>query len=391
MKIRQNKIQLFALVFLLLLLGVIFTIQFFLPKKISLKSKAAETATLSLVSNKTTAAAGTDFTITIKVTPASALAIQVYKVYLTFDKSKIKIKDNGISYLVGSESTNLGAHTNSSISSINGTAGTATLNIIGEIQSASGLTLTGERSLAEITFVSKTSAEATIGTTGESKLIKINSDYTLGDVILSNPTFVLNSTGATATPTPTGAPTPTPTGAVSLSLKLKFQGILSKPKDEFNKMKVKVTLKYENDDPIGSVSSDFVAGSDGVWSGTANFNKPDLTRQFKVLIKGPTHIQKRVCDTKPTETAPGSYRCTGGITLTDGVNNLDFSGIYQLVGDLPEQDGVVNSYDTSLVRNNLGKTDAEALRLADVNLDGRVDTQDYSLIISALSVRADEE
>ena len=71
-------------------------------------------------------------------------------------------------------------------------------------------------------------------------------------------------------------------------------------------------------------------------------------------------------------------------------NNLDFSGIILLAGDLPIQDGSVTAYDTSLVRNNLGKTDADAVSKADVNRDGKVDTQDYSLIIAALSVRNDE-
>jgi hypothetical protein len=76
------------------------------------------------------------------------------------------------------------------------------------------------------------------------------------------------------------------------------------------------------------------------------------------------------------------------------VNNLDFSRIYLLAGDMPVsggQDGVVDSLDTSYIRNNLGKTDSGVLAIADLNLDGKVDTQDWSLVIAALSVRADEE
>ena len=69
---------------------------------------------------------------------------------------------------------------------------------------------------------------------------------------------------------------------------------------------------------------------------------------------------------------------------------FDFTGIYLLVGDLPEQDGIVNSYDISLVRNLIGKTDVASLRQADLNLDGAVNAQDYSLVIAALSVRQDE-
>ena len=64
-----------------------------------------------------------------------------------------------------------------------------------------------------------------------------------------------------------------------------------------------------------------------------------------------------------------------------------------MVGDLPQQDGVVNSYDISLARNNIGVAgsyDPAVLALADLNLDGIVDSQDYSLVIAALSIRADE-
>lgn len=60
-----------------------------------------------------------------------------------------------------------------------------------------------------------------------------------------------------------------------------------------------------------------------------------------------------------------------------------------LSGDL-DQNGVVDSVDISIVRNNLGKTDTATLTKADVNRDGRVDTQDFSLILAALAVRTDE-
>ena len=73
----------------------------------------------------------------------------------------------------------------------------------------------------------------------------------------------------------------------------------------------------------------------------------------------------------------------------DGV--YDFSGITLLVGDLPEQDGIVNAYDIGLIINNFGKRDSDILSKADVNMDGIVDTQDYSLVIAALSIRYDEE
>ncbi|MFN4213059.1 MAG: dockerin type I domain-containing protein [Microgenomates group bacterium] len=209
------------------------------------------------------------------------------------------------------------------------------------------------------------------------------------------------SSGNSPTPTPnvttppgqqpTNTPIPTNTPAsednVTLNLKLKFQGITKKPTT--NKMNVRV--KLGGSQSTDYQTSEFTVDENGVWSGTVSFNTSPGS-EFTVYVKGPKHIQKKVCHVTPTESWAGTYRCANGqINLQAGVNTLDFSGILMLAGDLPEQDGVVNSYDTSLVRNNLGKKDEEALRLADINLDGVVDTQDYSLIIAALSVRTDEE
>lgn len=203
-------------------------------------------------------------------------------------------------------------------------------------------------------------------------------------------------TGGTGggTGTPTATPTPLPTGTVQLNMKLKFQGIGKKPADAYNDMKVKVTVQYSNNDSGGSQTGDFTSDANGVWSGSVNFNTLDLTRAVRILVKGPKHIQKKICDTKPTETSPGTYTCGNSMTLVSGANALDFSGIILLAGDLPvggAQDGVVNSTDTSFIRNNLGSTDPSALAVGDINLDGKIDTQDWSLIIGALSVKADEQ
>ncbi len=183
---------------------------------------------------------------------------------------------------------------------------------------------------------------------------------------------------------------PTPTPIVNLDLKLKFQGILKMPKTELNKLVVKVTVK--NDNLNQSATGDFVTTDGITWhDGAIPFDIPATTR-YTILIKGPYHLQKKICDTVPTETAGGTYRCTkGNITLKNGVNDLDLSGIILLAGDLPDQDGTVSSYDTSLIRNNLGKIDSTSVANSDVNRDGVVDTQDYSLVIAALSVKNDEE
>ena len=213
----------------------------------------------------------------------------------------------------------------------------------------------------------------------------------------------------TSTPPPTSIPTPTimeptisptntvptptnaPSGNIKLNLKLKFQGILKQTFWNAGVMPVKVTIDGKQANDMQSQVVNFIANDQGVWAGTASFNAT-ATGGYKVYIKGAQHLQKRICDSNPTETASGTYRCgdTGTITLNDGDNNLDFSQIVQLSGDLPDQDGVVDSYDMSYLRLNLGSTDSKVLSIGDLNRDGIVDTQDYSLLVASLNVKYDE-
>lgn len=202
--------------------------------------------------------------------------------------------------------------------------------------------------------------------------------------------------GPTNTPMPSilpsTTPTPTPTPVVKINLRLKFQGIFQKPAQQYNKMNVRVGVFNPYLSQTIYKTGAFVADENGDWWGSVTFPEISPGSSFTIFIKGPKHIQKKICDGKPTETLPGTYKCgDGNITLVTGDNNFVFTHIYQLVGDLPDQDGIVNSYDVSLVRNNLNKADATTLTLADLNLDGVVNTQDYSLIIAALSIRTDEE
>lgn len=187
------------------------------------------------------------------------------------------------------------------------------------------------------------------------------------------------------------------TGNVKLNLKLKFQGITKKPSTEalnFIKGKIEGKIIGTNEGFASAPEGNFLVKSDdnGVWSGTVGIDLPQssLGKKFALFIKGRRHIQKKICDSVPTETSPGTYRCsTGNITLVAGDNNLDFSGILLLVGDL-DQNGIVDSVDFGLVKNCLGKSDSVCLSSSDLNLDGRVDTQDFSLIIAALGIRTDE-
>ncbi len=197
----------------------------------------------------------------------------------------------------------------------------------------------------------------------------------------------------TRTLTPTTNPTPQPANVV-LNLKLRFQGILTNPQQVYNRMNVRIALKsMKNGQSTEFQSVIFQSDVNGVWLGKATFSVIPNT-QYAVYIKGPKHIQKRVCVVNPAESSAGIYRCRisdAGMTLQAGENELNFSNIVLVVGDLPEQDGIVNSYDLAKVRNNLGSTSADALAVADLNLDGAVNARDFSLILAALSFRTDDE
>ncbi len=208
-------------------------------------------------------------------------------------------------------------------------------------------------------------------------------NFNLACAAVVNPTNSLTPTIITMTGTVTGN--------VKLNMKLKFQGIGKKPADSQNSMIVKVKLKKEGTTNTVDSQGTFAADADGVWTGQVGFNITDVSGKWLVYVKGPQHLQKKICDSAPSETAGGRYSCSdGNITLAVGENSLDFTKVTLLVGDL-DQNGLVDSVDFGLVKNNLGKKDAAILAKADLNRDGVVDTQDFSLILAALAARTDEQ
>ncbi len=195
-------------------------------------------------------------------------------------------------------------------------------------------------------------------------------------------------------PPPTRTPTlTTPSGSSNdllFKLYLKFQGINSKSKDEYSKMRAKVILKYNDGEVIEKKEVELATDEKGIWQGQVNFTNVNTARKLRIFIKGPKHLQKRICSLTPQETYLGSYSCSDGFQVNHDEVILDAKGIVLLAGDI-DQDGIISAYDTAYVRNNLGKKDKDVLSKADFNLDGIVDTQDYSLLIAALSVKSDEQ
>lgn len=365
------------------------------------KSKATgETMTLSFdpASVNTSAFGPTELvTVTLRIKPSVNTFLRGYSLNIPFAKDKIDIKS--IDYKIGNVSAGLG-DTTANIAAVNQRG---TIKLIGEVGSVAGTTLptANPTDLAIIKFVVPDNKVTTISINDQmTNFFTIRSNATLFNMPLASVSNLsINGGGPTATPTVTpGGPTftPTPTGGpadnAKLNIKLKFQGVGSKPPtDTLSKMKVRFRLYNENTEKYADIdNSIFTANANGVWSGVVDF-AVNPNHKYAILVKGSHHIQKRVCVKKPTETDGGTYKCArGAIDLTAGENDLDLSGIILLAGDLPVQDGTVDAYDISLVRNNIGKTDETSLAQSDINRDGKCDTQDYSLVIAALSVKSDE-
>lgn len=196
-------------------------------------------------------------------------------------------------------------------------------------------------------------------------------------------------------PIPTSPP---PDGDISVIIRLKFQGV-QQANNANMRIPVKITVAGGVLPRPISKTIDFQPDTgfrNGVWVGTLDMsvNAPPAGGaypSYKMFIKGPKHLQKRICWNYPEETFPGTYRCgdEAFIYLDQEFNEVDLTRIIQLVGDL-DQDGVVTSADISRIANNLGSTDPAVVAKADVNFDGVVNALDYSLLIASLSVKYDE-
>lgn len=177
------------------------------------------------------------------------------------------------------------------------------------------------------------------------------------------------------------------TGGVQLNIKLKFQGITTRPTGVQTSLPVKISLSEGT-----TKTENFTVDQGGVWSGIVALDNVPVETPLSIFVKGPFHIQKKICDVVPTETRPGIYACgQPKIVLKKGENDLNFSSILLLAGDLPPQDGVVDASDVAFIRQNIGTSDKDKIKKGDLNLDDAITTQDYSLILAALSVKVDDQ
>jgi hypothetical protein len=201
----------------------------------------------------------------------------------------------------------------------------------------------------------------------------------------------------TGTGTP-GSATSVPLDMTKVNVKLtvKLQGVRSETfSQQYSHIKVGVAVGAEGKDTTDFIKSDFIHKGNGVYEGIVTFDPTKVPRgnTYKLLVKGPKHLAKRFC---AADASGSDYFCaenTGAISLTPGLKIFDFSTVPMAPGDLPldgQQDGVVDSSDLTYIRQNLGKKEASLLKIGDLNLDGIIDTQDFSLVINNLINNEDE-
>lgn len=247
----------------------------------------------------------------------------------------------------------------------------------------------GTTDLGDYTFAIVDGATPTPGTTAT----PVELTPTPGVNATATPPVSSPTPVATVNPTLTIAPPPGEV-PVTLDIKVKFQGITGEPPAAENRtLQVKVALVNQQNSyqPLYRTIPFTISPGTNVWTGQGVFNAVPGAG-YKILIKGPKHLQKTICDSSPRESEIGVYNCsTGALTITAQRGQLDFTGIHLLAGDLPNQDGISNSYDVSLIRNNLDSTDRGILEAADLNLDGVINGVDYQIINYALRIRGDEQ
>ena len=250
---------------------------------------------------------------------------------------------------------------------------------------------------SKATLKSQISAKATPGTPQSTIDSAFNSALSnLTNTLLNN--LFKSTTGTTGTnptaiptsylsPTPSVTPTPTPAGkVVSLNMKLRFQGIAKKPVSTSSTMDVKVTLYNTLATTAArrsvTASGTFAYSDSGIWTGTVTFLSAYPGDGYYILVKGPKQLQRKICTTTATDAQTLGAECSGTLTLLEGTNTIDMTGVTLLAGDV-NQDGVINASDLGFIKLRLGKLDASSLQMADLNFDGVVNSLDYSLIIQA--------
>lgn len=196
---------------------------------------------------------------------------------------------------------------------------------------------------------------------------------------------------ATVIPTVTATPTP-PIENIEVSIAMRLQGISTHPKGA-DSIQMDISVLSEDKSIKKEATAQFRANEWGLWKGSVKFDQINLNNKYKISMKGEKHLKMVICENTPAAPIEGTlYTCTNpAITFQTGKNDLNFENIILRAGDIADQNGVIDSYDLTYIRNNLGSSKQDVLIKADLNLDGILDTQDYALAIRAMDQKLDQK
>jgi len=398
----KKDLKLFFLLFLTLALALVVV---FLPQRLTLRRGAflgslsvkLEPASLNLAVNEEKAAN------IYLVQTSSQRKISFVDIRIDYDKNKVKIVR-----FVPSDKFNVDLTENSAqlLGQENGQARIQAVNTRSENDPngpSAGQVTNGVASLLVGTITIKGVAQGSGSLeikSDSSQIIGVDNTASGQDLVMQiasvqNLAYTVGEVSPTNAPSSTPLPVNSPTGVQNgpvLNFRIKFQGVTDpNVVVDLHKMKKVIVrvVKGGFEKVFGQVETRI--GEGGVYTGRINLSGVPAGTNYAIFIKGPQHLARKFCENNQKE------RCRtvgGNITLNDGVNDYDFTGLPLEAGDLPGeqgQDGVVNALDFSLWKNSYGMNENEKLLVADVNFDGIINVADWNLIRETLSVRYEEE
>jgi hypothetical protein len=364
-----------------------------------------------------TKSAGESFIVTFNIAPQTAgQVVTAFSLVLEYDKDKVEYENtngSGVDIIQSDfydilEENNVSQQGKVYLTIVNKSTTDIPNQLSFKFKTKSGLS---PQQLNQSTSIKLFNVTETAGESSSSAIEFVRSDTSpivLANIIFTTPTVTTNPT-VTITPDPTQNTTPTVTITpivtitpspttipvdinpqnINLKMKFKIQGVSTLPRIR-DSLNFNIALMQDRSEVKEEIVP-FTVQPDGTYIGNKVFEGIDISKKYSLAVKGAKHLNKVVCQNNPSESFPGGYQCSASnIQFGTGDNDIDFSGIYLLAGDIPQQNGIVDSVDISFIRQNFGNTSPDNLRRGDLNFDGIIDTQDYVLIMTALAFKFDE-
>ncbi|MBP9690783.1 hypothetical protein KBD81_01745 [Candidatus Woesebacteria bacterium] len=350
-----------------------------------------QSASITAVEQKISAKAGTPFTVTFNISPNIATdIISGAEFELSYDPTYLSYGTDGKAGFVPLKDGMYDV-VNEENDAEKGTVSITLVNISPDEYDAHQLSfkfetkydLTNEQIYAltdEVNVLLKQNQELV----GEVSGAAVEFDGESNDILLASVSLI---------PEEVNEDSPLLKGAIDANLifKATFQGIIDTPRGPTKRIIAAVKISGSSGGSQ-TFSIPFEAQAGGVWQATQQVKGISNLEKFTITLKGSKHLSKTICSARPVETVGGTYQCNGeeGFEIVTGDNQIDLTNIVLLAGDLPKQNGVVDSADIVYIRENFGNTNSDVLSRGDLNMDGIVDTQDYAMVLAALGFKYDE-